>query len=482
MKTLSRKLLIVIMIIACTATVGWTQISSGGGRISFKELNHDFGIFHEGGDAGWDFLFTNTGSDTLSITSVHAQCGCTTPSYNHKQVAPGQQGKITVVYHSAFRPGPFQKEIVVTTDGTPATVKVRIKGNVLPKPLKGQDVTLIGGLRFSDGTIHLDRIPREKPVKYVLHFQNASPHPIRILKLIHPQDVEAYYPPFTILTGELMRVTMTFIPGKTRSYGLVRDSLIFKTNDPEKPDKVIYFTARVVPDKGTISQSGPELVFQRDFIDLGTVLQHDTVKVAYPFVNKGPDTLAITDLQTSCGCTTADLKKEKFAPGESGMIHVALNAGDKFGEIQKEIMVRSNDQLSPQMQLLLRAKVVRHPDGIDKMGAMKNQGSIFRGKCRSCHVDKGLGKKGEALFAADCQLCHGPAGKKDSIFHPGPSLNHDFLSTFDGTVLFKRIAKGTPEPHKRHMMPGFLEKFGGPLTREQVYSLVHYLQTVQHSN
>ena len=479
MRSFISRLFVLFVLLLCMITAGWAQ----SGRMSYKHSIHNFGVFNEGKNARWDFTFTNTGSDSLTITSVHAQCGCTTPSYNHEPVAPGRQGNVIIIYHSESRPGPFEKEVVITTNGEPATVKVRIKGNVLPRPLKGNDVKLIGGIRFSDGTINMDTVSRGEPAKYILHFQNASPHPIRILELKHPRDVEAYYPPFTILTGEMMRVTVTFIPDKSRPKGLIRDSLLFKTTDSVKPDKVIYLTA-FIASKGKAKRNPvPELVFKKDLINLGTVLQHDTARVAFHFTNKGSDTLHITDVQTSCGCTIAKLKKKSYAPGESGVINIFFDAGDKFGEIQKEIMVASNDPSSPKIQLILRSKVVLHPGKNGSMATMSSANeSIFSGRCRSCHVDKGLGKKGEALFAADCQLCHGRVGKSDSVFHPGPALDSTFLSTFDRKVLFKRIAEGTTNPHKRQMMPGFMKKFGGPLTAGQVASLVYYLQSVKISN
>ena len=225
------------------------------------------------------------------------------------------------------------------------------------------------------------------------------------------------------------------------------------------------------------------MLFEKDFIDLGSINQRDTVHAEYHFRNDGSDSLHITSVETSCGCTVVRLKKKWYGPGESGIIHVSFDANGKFGEIRKEIMVESNDPMSSRIQLILQSNVVVHPGNatgmISKMGAGE---SIFTGKCRSCHVDKGLGKKGEALFAADCQLCHGPAGKKDSVFHPGPALDNVFLSTLTRKLLFKRIAEGSPDPHKHQMMPGFMKTFGGPLSEEQVQSLVNYLQTVKISN
>ncbi len=474
----------ILIIVAGIAAGARAQNVSLAGRLSYRQNVHDFGLIHEGPDVHWDFVFTNTGTDSLRLTSVHAECGCTTPSFSHKPVAPGQQGKVAITYHTNHNPGPFEKQVIIATDGFPAILRVTIRGNVLPKPLTGTDVTLIGGIRFSAGTISLGEVPKGGEARYILHFQNASPHPIRILKLLHPPDLQAYYPPFTVMTGERMRVTMTFSPGRNRLYGPLRDSLIFKTNDTSQPDKRIYFTATVVSARKITFKSdrGPSLVFQKKVIDLGTVLQHDTVSGRFPFVNTGADTLIIGNVRTSCGCTIARLGKRRYTPGESGNIGVSFDAGEKFGDIRKTITVSSNDRRRPQVRLILRAHVVEHPKASgDSMPAMSAGESIFKGTCRNCHVNKGLGKRGRALFAADCQVCHGPAGKRDSVFHPGPALDRAFLSTFDGGLLFRRIAQGTPDIRKRQMMPGFSKKYGGPLSQEQVRSLVSYLQNIQLS-
>lgn len=40
----------------------------------------------------------------------------------------------------------------------------------------------------------------------------------------------------------------------------------------------------------------------------------------YAFTNVGEQSITITQVRTSCGCTTATLDKTTYAPGESGQI------------------------------------------------------------------------------------------------------------------------------------------------------------------
>ena len=63
------------------------------------------------------YKFTNTGSDTVEIISVKANCGCTTPSLDKKVYAPGESGEIKAIFDVGSRVGPQHKTITVATVG-----------------------------------------------------------------------------------------------------------------------------------------------------------------------------------------------------------------------------------------------------------------------------------------------------------------------------------------------------------------------------
>ncbi len=99
-------------------------------EIAFVTTNHDFGTVEEGVEATYDFEFTNTGKDSLKLTNVHASCGCTTPSWPHEAILPGQKSKITATYHTQGRPGAFSKTIFVTTNSKTPEIQLVITGTV----------------------------------------------------------------------------------------------------------------------------------------------------------------------------------------------------------------------------------------------------------------------------------------------------------------------------------------------------------------
>jgi len=63
------------------------------------------------------------------------------------------------------------------------------------------------------------------------------------------------------------------------------------------------------------------------------------VVAKYRFTNSGKEPVKIENVKTSCGCTTAGLKKSEYAPGESGEIEARFDFGGRTGKQEKGIAV-----------------------------------------------------------------------------------------------------------------------------------------------
>ncbi|MHA3774351.1 DUF1573 domain-containing protein [Verrucomicrobiota bacterium sgz303538] len=72
--------------------------------------------------------------------------------------------------------------------------------------------------------------------------------------------------------------------------------------------------------------------------------QDKFVETKFSFKNTGTTPVKIDDIRTSCGCTTADLTKRTYAPGEQGEITVKFNFGGRTGGLRKVIRVFSSDK------------------------------------------------------------------------------------------------------------------------------------------
>jgi len=100
------------------------------------------------------------------------------------------------------------------------------------------------------------------------------------------------------------------------------------------------------------------LVATGDSVQWGTVAPGslvDTVVVT----NIGDDTLKITNVKPSCGCTSAPIDKSTLLPGDSAHIIVTMDAKDKSGAVHKTLTISSNDSAAPNKVIPLMATIIR---------------------------------------------------------------------------------------------------------------------------
>ena len=104
--------------------------------VEIAEKTYDFGtIKEEDGRVSHVFTLKNVTEGPLTIKTVRASCGCTTPAWSREPIAPEAEAQITVTYNASGRPGAFHKSVTVTlSNGTEDITQVLfIKGKVTPK-------------------------------------------------------------------------------------------------------------------------------------------------------------------------------------------------------------------------------------------------------------------------------------------------------------------------------------------------------------
>lgn len=92
----------------------------------------------------------------------------------------------------------------------------------------------------------------------------------------------------------------------------------------------------VVPDENL-------LILKESEYDFGKIPQGKPVTHVFAFENKSKDTLKISNVVASCGCTTPEWEKDKpVASGTGGKITVGYNAAAE-GPFNKQITITYND-------------------------------------------------------------------------------------------------------------------------------------------
>ncbi|MGE5692640.1 MAG: DUF1573 domain-containing protein [Candidatus Zixiibacteriota bacterium] len=88
------------------------------------------------------------------------------------------------------------------------------------------------------------------------------------------------------------------------------------------------------------------------FIPRGAKVTHN-----YILKNVGTDTLKITNVRKSCGCTAAPLRKTVLPPGDTTQLEVTFSSGSYQGPVSKAVYVESNDPIEPFMDITFQANV-----------------------------------------------------------------------------------------------------------------------------
>jgi hypothetical protein len=99
------------------------------------------------------------------------------------------------------------------------------------------------------------------------------------------------------------------------------------------------------------ADSGDVLTLKEAEFDFGKIPQGKPVTHVFEVVNNGKDSLKISNVQASCGCTTPQWDVNKVqAPGESTKITVGYNAAAE-GQFAKTITVSYNGTQSKQITI-----------------------------------------------------------------------------------------------------------------------------------
>ncbi len=206
---MKRSALFIVIVVVCFATFVYANATNQlaadanvstpkganvrGPAITFESTTHDFNNVNPASNLTCEFKFTNTGDSLLKITDTRVTCGCTVPTLDKKEYAPGESGTIKVNFATGSYIGPLTKQIyVVSNDAKEPQLTLTLKANVVKKvqinpdpimlslkqPNAGcPDITLtsldgkpfsITDFRSSPDCMRLDFDPNYQSTKFVL--------------------------------------------------------------------------------------------------------------------------------------------------------------------------------------------------------------------------------------------------------------------------------------------------------------------------
>jgi len=108
-------------------------------EMKFESEVVDYGTVKYDANGVREFKIKNVGKSPLTITNVQGQCSCTAttidgkPGWPQEPILPGKTASIKVKYDTK-RPGPFEKNVTITSNAKETSKVVKIKGVVEAMP------------------------------------------------------------------------------------------------------------------------------------------------------------------------------------------------------------------------------------------------------------------------------------------------------------------------------------------------------------
>ena len=193
----------------------------------------------------------------------------------------------------------------------------------------------------------------------------------------------------------------------------------------------------------------------------------------FAFTNTSPQEVMVNAVRTSCGCTVAKVPRMPWPipAGTNAAFEVTVDVRGKSGTVTKTVTI---DTSAGYRYLTVRVSIPVMGGGSmasadrarNLQVALADRQSVLKGDCAVCHVTPGVGKKGGDLYLAVCGVCH-EAEHRASMVPLLRALNKPMQAEDWRRV----ITEGKPDS----LMPAFAADHGGPLTAEQIDSLVAYL-------
>jgi len=316
-----------------------------GPRIKFANPVYDFGRIKSGDPVKYTYIFTNVGDQTLELSNVQPQCGCTAAGEWTRKVECGQTGSIPIQFNTASYSQPVTKTITVASnDKTQPVVVLQLKGTVW-KPIE-----------FVPPYCVLNILPDMPSASSVVKIINNLEEPLAL------SSPECSNPSFraelkTNTPGKEYQVTISAVP--PLNPGTVQGKVTLRSSATNTPTVDVPFWANV---------QAAVMVLPAQIV-LPTGPTAGKTSPAVTVQNNTTNALTVSD--PSVNITNAEVTIKELQPGRIFTVTVWLPEGFELPPGQKALLTLKTS--NPQFQKL-EVPIVQMPKPITPVQQSNLQG------------------------------------------------------------------------------------------------------------
>ena len=181
------------------------MVMYAGPEITFEKKKIDFGEINSGKVIDLEYMFENTGDETLIIKNINTSCGCTYTRLEKKEYEPGEKGMIPVKFFSKGYRGKVIKTVtVVSNDKANPYLRLSLSGLIKLKDFSVAEV--------DKDVLNFGEIKINETVNKEVVIKNTGSIDLRILEVTHSPEVSTVFNKKIIKSGETGLLTVTFNP------------------------------------------------------------------------------------------------------------------------------------------------------------------------------------------------------------------------------------------------------------------------------
>jgi len=333
-------------------------------KITFEKELHNFGTFkEEAGPQTFVFKFKNTGNATLTLSSVKASCGCTTPEWPRSPIAEGKTGEIIITFNPRNRPGPFDKSITIKSNATTPTKVLKIKGNVLARKKTAQDLfpEEVMGLRLQSKHIAFTKVYSNKTKQESIEIMNTTDKDMKIEFTKIPKHIKIWVEPKVLKPKQKGKIVAIYNAKIKNDWGFVMDKVSMKINGESNGRTRLSVSASIEEDftKLTPTQiaNAPKLSVDNKTYNFGAIKNGTKKTHTFVLTNNGKSNLIIRKVKSNCGCTVTKIDKKIIKPNESINLKTTFDSVGRSGRQNKSITIITNDPKNNSVRLKIKGNV-----------------------------------------------------------------------------------------------------------------------------
>jgi hypothetical protein len=332
--------------------------------LTWEQKKIDIGaVLEEKGPVQAEFFAVNKHQDSIFITDVVTDCGCTTVDFSKDTLSNEKIASIKVQFDPDHRGGEFSKIIIVRTNQDIYGDTLYLEGINMPIP---ENIEMafpyrLGELGFKLSAVNMGNVFTNEPkVKYVEAY-NFGSKAISLEKLQEglPSYIQVSMEPENLNPRQRGLLIFSYDGERKNDLGYFDEKVKIGLNDGQLLDLRImavvfeYFS----PVPKSMEEIVPKLGLSDTDIDLREISANSKVSRNITFTNMGKETLLIRKVSANCSCVELQLDKDQLEPGEKTGLRFTFDPKGRRGIDHKHIAVFSNDPINPVRTIIIKSSI-----------------------------------------------------------------------------------------------------------------------------